>query len=96
VLVVERYYHGATPASYFNVYSVTKSVTSALIGIALGDHTLAGLDQRVGRLLASHLPPKPDPRRCRRRRNPPPLPSTPLIPRALPQSQVYHNGQSGR
>jgi CubicO group peptidase (beta-lactamase class C family) len=62
VLVVERYYHGATPATYFNVYSVTKSVTSALIGIALGDHTLAGLDQRVGRLLAEHLPPRPDPR----------------------------------
>jgi CubicO group peptidase (beta-lactamase class C family) len=62
VLVVERYYHGATPASYFNVYSVTKSVTSALIGIALGEHTLAGLDQPIGRLLATHLPPKPDPR----------------------------------
>jgi CubicO group peptidase (beta-lactamase class C family) len=61
-LVVERYYHGATPASYFNVFSVTKSVTSALIGIALGDHKLDGLDQPVGRLLARHLPPRPDPR----------------------------------
>jgi CubicO group peptidase (beta-lactamase class C family) len=62
VLVVERYYHGATQASYFNVYSVTKSVTSALIGIALGEHTLGSLEQPVGRLLATHLPPRPDPR----------------------------------
>jgi CubicO group peptidase (beta-lactamase class C family) len=59
-LVVERYYHGATPASYFNVFSVTKSVTSALVGTALGDRELAGLDQPVGRLLARHLPARPD------------------------------------
>jgi CubicO group peptidase (beta-lactamase class C family) len=62
MLVVERYYHGATPGSYFNVFSVTKSVTSALVGIALGDHKLDGLDQPVARLLAGHLPPRPDPR----------------------------------
>jgi CubicO group peptidase (beta-lactamase class C family) len=62
VLVFERYYHGATPATYFNVYSVTKSVTSALVGIALGEHALGGLDQPIGRLLARHLPPNPDPR----------------------------------
>lgn len=29
VLVLERYYHGATQATYFNVFSVTKRVTSA-------------------------------------------------------------------
>jgi CubicO group peptidase (beta-lactamase class C family) len=62
VLVVERYYHGATPATYFNVFSVTKSVTSALIGIALGDRSLGGLEQPIDRLLAEHLPPRPDPR----------------------------------
>lgn len=62
MLVVERYYHGATPASYFNVFSVTKSVTSALVGIALGDHKLDGLDQPAARLLARQLPPRPDPR----------------------------------
>jgi CubicO group peptidase (beta-lactamase class C family) len=59
VLVLERYYHGATPATYFNVWSVTKSVTSALVGIALGEHTLGGLNQPIGRLLATHLPPGP-------------------------------------
>jgi hypothetical protein len=59
VLVFEHYYHGATPATYFNVFSVTKSVTGALIGIALADHTLGGLEQPVGRLLAKHLPHDP-------------------------------------
>jgi CubicO group peptidase (beta-lactamase class C family) len=62
VLVFEHYYHGATPATHFNLWSVTKSVTSALVGIALGEHTLDGLDQPIGRLLATHLPPRPDPR----------------------------------
>ena len=33
-LVVERYYHGSTATDYHNVFSVTKSVTSALVGIA--------------------------------------------------------------
>jgi CubicO group peptidase (beta-lactamase class C family) len=41
---------------------VTKSVTSALVGIALGEHILDGLDQPSGPLLARHLPPKADPR----------------------------------
>jgi CubicO group peptidase (beta-lactamase class C family) len=62
VLVLERYYQGAAQSSYFNVFSVTKSVTSALIGIALGDRSLGGLEQPIGRLLAAHLPPRPDPR----------------------------------
>jgi CubicO group peptidase (beta-lactamase class C family) len=62
VLVLERYYHGATPATYFNLWSVTKSVSSALVGIALGEHTVGGLDQPIGRLLARHLPPRADPR----------------------------------
>jgi CubicO group peptidase (beta-lactamase class C family) len=62
VLVFEHYYHGAIPATYFNLWSVTKSVTSALVGIALGEHTLGGLDQPISRLLATHLPPRPDPR----------------------------------
>ncbi len=62
VLVFEHYYHGATPATSFNVFSVTKSLTSALAGIALGEHALGGLQQPIGRLLATHLPPNPDPR----------------------------------
>jgi CubicO group peptidase (beta-lactamase class C family) len=61
VLVFERYYHGATPATYFNLWSVTKSVTSALVGVAMGEHTLGGFDQPIGRLLARHLTPRADP-----------------------------------
>jgi CubicO group peptidase (beta-lactamase class C family) len=60
VLVFEHYYHGATPSTYFNVFSVTKSVTSALVGIALGEHALGGPRQPIGQLLAKHLPSNPD------------------------------------
>src|SRR4029453_19118845 len=42
--------------------SVTKSVISALVGIALGDGKLKGLDQPVAQLLAAPLPNDADPR----------------------------------
>ena len=60
-LVVERYYHGSTASEYHNVFSVTKSVTSALVGIALGDHRLRSLYQTVGELLGQQLPATADP-----------------------------------
>jgi CubicO group peptidase (beta-lactamase class C family) len=59
--VVERYYHGSTASEYHNVFSVTKSVTSALVGIALGDHRIRSLHQTVGDLLGRHLPATADP-----------------------------------
>jgi CubicO group peptidase (beta-lactamase class C family) len=46
-LVFERYYHGATADQQRNVFSVTKSVVSALVGIALRDGDLRSLDQRL-------------------------------------------------
>lgn len=61
LLVVERYYHGSTATKYRNVFSVTKSVTSALVGIALGDRQLTSLHQTVGELLGRHLPANADP-----------------------------------
>jgi len=61
-LVYERYWHGLDAADGHNSHSVTKSVTSALVGIALADHKLKSLDQTVGELLATHLPPNADPR----------------------------------
>jgi CubicO group peptidase (beta-lactamase class C family) len=61
-LVYERYWHGFDAADGHNSHSVTKSVTSALVGIALADHKLKSLDQTVGELLATHLPPNADPR----------------------------------
>ena len=60
-LVVERYYHGSTATDHHNVFSVTKSVTSALVGIALSDHHLKSLHQTVGELLGRHLPANTDP-----------------------------------
>jgi CubicO group peptidase (beta-lactamase class C family) len=64
-LVYERYWQGMTAADGDNTYSVTKSVVSALVGIALGEGKLKGLDQPVGALLARHLPPNADPRLAR-------------------------------
>jgi CubicO group peptidase (beta-lactamase class C family) len=61
-LVVERYWQGVDAGDGHNSFSVTKSFTSALVGIALRDRQLEGLDQTVGELLADHLPAKSDPR----------------------------------
>src|SRR6266545_5484025 len=61
-LVYERYWQGFAASDGHEVRSVTKSVTSALVGIALGEGKLTGLDQTVGELLARHLPPGADPR----------------------------------
>jgi CubicO group peptidase (beta-lactamase class C family) len=61
-LVYERYWHGLDASDGHNSHSVTKSVTSALVGIALGERHLKSLDQTVGELLAAHLPANADPR----------------------------------
>ena len=60
-LVYERYWNGGVSTGQ-EAFSVTKSFTGALVGIALGDHHLKSLNQTVGELLADHLPPKADPR----------------------------------
>jgi CubicO group peptidase (beta-lactamase class C family) len=60
-LVVERYWHGVKAGDGHDVRSVTKSFVSALVGIALGDGKLKGLDQTVEELLADHLPATVDP-----------------------------------
>ena len=61
-LVYERYWQGVDAGDGHNSFSVTKSFTSALVGIALDDGKLKGLDQTVGELLADHLPANADPR----------------------------------
>jgi CubicO group peptidase (beta-lactamase class C family) len=61
-LVYERYRRGLDAEDGHNSYSVTKSVVSALVGIALRDQQLEGLDQTVEELLADHLPADADPR----------------------------------
>jgi CubicO group peptidase (beta-lactamase class C family) len=64
-LVYERYWQGVSASDGNDVQSVTKSVVSALVGIALGEGKLKGLDQPVGELLARHLPKDADPRVAR-------------------------------
>jgi CubicO group peptidase (beta-lactamase class C family) len=46
-LVLERYYHGMTRETEWSLYSVTKSVVSALVGIALRDGRLESVDERL-------------------------------------------------
>jgi CubicO group peptidase (beta-lactamase class C family) len=51
-LAFERYFGGANEATLFDVRSVTKSVVSALTGIALRDQVLPGLDAPVAAVLS--------------------------------------------
>jgi CubicO group peptidase (beta-lactamase class C family) len=55
-LVYERYWHGLDKASGHDTRSATKSVTGALVGIAIAEGKIKSLDQTVGELLATHLP----------------------------------------
>jgi CubicO group peptidase (beta-lactamase class C family) len=47
-LLFERYYRGSSRRARLDVFSVTKSVVSALVGIALRDGKITSLDQRLG------------------------------------------------
>ncbi|RJL00316.1 class C beta-lactamase-related serine hydrolase [Paracoccus aestuarii] len=55
-------YHGFGPDSPTNIKSASKSVISALAGIAIARGLLQGADQPIAPLLRSDLPPDPDPR----------------------------------
>jgi len=46
-LVFERYYRGVGAGDRLPVYSITKSVISALVGIAVADGSLQSIDQRL-------------------------------------------------
>ena len=61
ILVVERYYDVHDRFSLFDVRSVTKSVVSTLVGIAVGDGLLS-LGQNLGQLLPDRLPSDADAR----------------------------------
>ncbi|MGZ5401241.1 MAG: serine hydrolase domain-containing protein, partial [Nocardioides sp.] len=47
-------YRGADPEDYWDVESVTKSVTSILVGIAVDQGHIAGTDQTLAQLLPSY------------------------------------------
>ena len=61
-LVFERYYHGASADKPRNVFSVTKSVVSALVGIALRDGQITSLDQKLVDFLPQDFAEGVDPR----------------------------------
>jgi len=46
-LVVERYYDGVQAADRVPVFSITKTVVSALVGITIADRRLHGVDDRL-------------------------------------------------
>jgi CubicO group peptidase (beta-lactamase class C family) len=61
-IVAERGYRGHKPAAATNIKSASKSIISALVGIALDKGILTSVDQPIAELLKADLPSAPDPR----------------------------------
>ncbi|HSJ09550.1 MAG TPA: serine hydrolase [Longimicrobiales bacterium] len=61
-LVREAYYHGATANTHANIKSASKSIISALVGIAIAEGHLDGVDQPIAPLFESHARSNADPR----------------------------------
>ncbi|NLC61571.1 MAG: serine hydrolase, partial [Gammaproteobacteria bacterium] len=53
---------GLSPDAPANIKSASKSILSALVGIAIDNGLLEGVDQPIAPLLGADLPPDPDPR----------------------------------
>ena len=62
-LVFEKYYSWGSPDKYAVVHSVTKSVTSALIGIALDKGYLNSIDQKLIEFVPEYITDELDPRK---------------------------------
>jgi len=62
-LVFEKYYSWGSPDKFALVHSVTKSVTSALIGIALDKGYLRSVDQKLFDFFPEHITDDLDPRK---------------------------------
>ncbi|SCB59555.1 CubicO group peptidase, beta-lactamase class C family [Rhizobium aethiopicum] len=58
----ERGFRGHSPAESTNIKSASKSIMSALVGIAIGKGLLDGPDQKIAPILKTDLPASPDPR----------------------------------
>jgi CubicO group peptidase (beta-lactamase class C family) len=56
VLVMEEYFNGSDENVFFDVRSITKSVMSALVGIAIERGAIRSLDQTVGEILDPVVP----------------------------------------
>lgn len=62
-LLAERYWRGVTPHTDVNIKSASKSVLSALVGLALRDGHLDSLNQRVSEFFPEYFGPETDPRK---------------------------------
>ncbi|MFX0094943.1 MAG: serine hydrolase, partial [Candidatus Hodarchaeota archaeon] len=62
-LIVERYYQGYDKNDPHNIASAAKSFLSALVGIALREHYLENLDQKMLDFFPEYLTPDLDPRK---------------------------------
>jgi CubicO group peptidase (beta-lactamase class C family) len=61
-IVAERGYGGSRVTDPTNIKSASKSIVSALVGIAIDKGLLEGPDQKIAPILKADLPPSPDPR----------------------------------
>lgn len=59
-VILERYAPGIEPQSTANMFSVTKSVMSTLIGIAIDEGSISGIDATLGELLPDKAAMMPD------------------------------------
>jgi CubicO group peptidase (beta-lactamase class C family) len=62
-VVFENYYQGYDRNDHHHVWSVTKSVISALVGVALKEDRIESLDQRLSEFFPEHFGPGTDPRK---------------------------------
>ncbi|MGV1752454.1 serine hydrolase domain-containing protein [Agrobacterium sp. CG674] len=60
--VASRAYHGASLNGSTNIKSASKSIVSALVGMAIDRKVLEGVDQPISSVIRSDFPAKPDPR----------------------------------
>lgn len=62
-LVFENYYRGYGKSDHHHVWSVTKSITSILVGIAFKEGKIEDLHQELPRFFPRYFGPKTDPRK---------------------------------
>lgn len=61
-IIAERGYRGHSPDDPTNIKSASKTVVSALVGMAIDRGLIEGVDQKIGDFLADDFPDNPDPR----------------------------------
>jgi len=61
-IVLDKDWRGGSSREPTNIKSASKSVISALVGIAIGKGVLKGADQTIAPILRDRLPDDPDPR----------------------------------